>query len=92
MKSVALMFATTLLAAPVFAADDQCSLNMQKLDDTLTTNVTLGEPLKTQVEDLKTQASTAQQAGKTEDCAAAANQALMLLENTDKGGEAGSGS
>ena len=76
MKSVALLFATTLLAAPAFANDDQCSLHMQELDDKLTTNLTLGEPLKTQVEELKTQAETAQQAGKTEDCAAAANQAL----------------
>lgn len=92
MKSAALIFATTLIASPVFAADDQCSLNMQELDDKLTTNVTLGEPLKTQVEDLKTQAATAQQAGKTEDCASAANQALMLLQKNDKGGEAGTGS
>ncbi|WP_068828298.1 hypothetical protein [Pseudomonas sp. BMS12] len=90
MKRTALLFAATLITAPAFAADDQCSLNMQKLDDELTTNTTLGEPLKTQVEELKTQAMTAQQAGKTEDCAAASNQALMLLENSEKGGEGGS--
>lgn len=90
MKPTALIFATTLIASPVFAAGDQCSLNMQKLDDELTTNTTLGEPLKSQVEELKTQAMTAQQAGKSEECATAANQALMLLENTEKGGEGGS--
>lgn len=91
MKRTALIFATALLASPVFAADDLCQVNLQKLDDQLATHTTLTAPLKTQVEDLQTQAKTAHQAGNNEDCASAANQALMLLEKTDKGGE-GAGS
>lgn len=85
MKATALIFATALLASPVFAADDLCAVNLQKLDDQLTTRTTLPTPLKTQVEDLQTQARTAQQAGNNEDCASAANQALMLLEKTENG-------
>ncbi|MBD9482481.1 hypothetical protein IB229_05840 [Pseudomonas sp. PDM14] len=91
MKRTALIFATALIASPVFAADDLCSINLQKLDDQLATHTTITAPLKTQVEDLQTQAKAAQQAGNNEDCASAATQALTLLEKTDKGGE-GAGS
>ncbi|HSC84326.1 MAG TPA: hypothetical protein VLC30_11975 [Pseudomonas sp.] len=86
MKATALIFAGALLASPVFAADDLCSSNLQKLEDLLATSTALAEPQQTQVEELHAQAKAAQQAGNTKDCASAANQALMLLEKLDKGG------
>lgn len=87
MKPTALIFAAALISSPVFAAEDLCTVNLQKLDDLLTTHPTIAEPLQTQVEELQAKAKSAQQAGNSEDCASAANQALILIENTNPGGE-----
>ncbi len=88
MKRTALLFSCALMAAPVFA-NDLCTVNLQKLDDATTTKTTLMDPLKTQVEDLHEKAKQDQAAGKTEDCASNANQALMLLQKADSGGDSG---
>lgn len=86
MKRIALLFSCALLTAPVFAASDLCSVNLQKLDDQMASTSMLSEPVKKQVEDLRDAARKAQQAGNTQECSGNASQALTLLEKSDKGG------
>ena len=78
MKPLTLLFAT-LLVGPVFA-DDLCTLNLKKLDDHVTTLVTLGEPLKGQVEEQHKKAQEAHRAGNIEGCIVYSTKALHLLE------------
>jgi hypothetical protein len=85
MKRTALIFACALAASPAFANDDLCTTNLQKIDDQLASQPALGEAAKQQVDDLRTQAVQAQQAGDNEGCAGYANQAATLLEKTSKG-------
>ena len=82
MKRTALFFAAAVLAAPAFA-DDLCTVNLQKLDDSLTT--TVGSPLKEQVEEARQAALQAQTSGDLQACGTHAEKALQMLErpNTD---------
>ena len=77
MKPLTLLFAT-LLAGSAFA-DDLCTLNLQKLDDHATTLLTLGEPLKGQVEEQHKKAQEAHRAGDTEGCILYSTKALQLM-------------
>lgn len=98
MKKFALLAAAALIASPAaFAADKNlCQLNLQEIDDLMATNqATLGEPARTEVEDLVKQARQAQQSGKTEDCIAHSTKALQELKgpgSSDANGTAGSAS
>lgn len=98
MKKFALLAAAALIASPAaFAADkDLCQINMQEIDDNMTTNeATLGEPARSQVEELVGQARQAQTAGNTEECIAHSTKALQELKgpgSSGSGGTAGSGS
>jgi len=78
------------MSTPLFAADDLCDVNLQKIDDTMTTSsATLGQPLEGQVKDLQKEAMTAKASGDTEACIAASGQALQLLQTP--GGDGASG-
>ncbi|MDH4555583.1 hypothetical protein E8F11_10400 [Pseudomonas sp. BN417] len=89
MKCTALLFTAALLASPVFAADDLCTVNLQKLNDALATNTTISDPIKQEVQDLRMKAEQAQQAGDTEGCINASSLALQRLQQP--GTEGGSG-
>lgn len=78
MKTTALLF-TALLAGPALA-DDLCALNLEKLENNMTTQVTLGEPLKGEVEEHQKKAEEARSAGDTEGCILHSTKALQLLE------------
>jgi len=85
MKLIALFFTASLLASPVFA-EDLCTVNMQKLDDMMATEMTMAADIKVQIEDLRMQAEKARSAGDLETCGTHAAKALQMLEApTDEG-------
>ncbi|OEC34376.1 hypothetical protein SAMN05216600_11522 [Pseudomonas cuatrocienegasensis] len=88
MKRTALFFAAAVLAAPAFA-DDLCTVNLQKLDDSLTTS-TVGSPLKEQVEEAHQAALKAQSAGDLQACGTHAEKALQMLERPSTDGSSSS--
>jgi hypothetical protein len=88
MKRVSMFVIAAVLAAPAFAADDLCTVNLQKLDNAVATKATLPEPLKQQVADTKKKATDAQAAGDLKACGTYAQEALQLL---DAPGDDGSG-
>lgn len=88
MKRVSMFVIAAVLAAPAFAADDLCTVNLQKLDNAVATKATIADPLKSQVEEAKEQALQAQSAGDLQTCGTHAERALQLL---DAPGDDGSG-
>lgn len=98
MKRFALFATAALLASPAaFAAsNDLCQTNLQEIDDNMATSMaTLGEPAKSQVEELVGQARQAQQSGDKEACITHSTKALQELKgpgSTGSGGTSGSGS
>ena len=89
MKRTALLFTAALLASPAFAADDLCAVNLQKLNDALATNTTIGDPIRQEVQDLRMKAEQAQQAGDTEGCINASSLALQRLQQPGTDGGSG---
>ncbi|MGE8361044.1 hypothetical protein [Pseudomonas sp.] len=87
MKLTALLFtaAVAVSATPAFA-DDLCALNLQKLSDSLATDTTTAESVKTQVLEHQKEAQQAQSAGDLETCATLATKALTMLEAPDENG------
>lgn len=98
MKKFALFAAAALIASPAaFAADKTlCELNLQEIDDNMTVNqATLGEPARSEIEELVSQAKQAHQAGNTEECIAHSTKAMQKLKgpgSSGASGTAGSGS
>ncbi|UCJ18506.1 hypothetical protein K5Q02_09130 [Pseudomonas sp. MM211] len=88
MKRVSMFVIAAVLAAPAFAADDLCTVNLQKLDNAVAAKATIADPLKSQVEEAKKQATDAQAAGDLKACGTHAERALQLL---DAPGDDGSG-
>lgn len=88
MKLTALLFtaAVAVSATPAFANDDLCALNLQKLSDSLATDTTTAESVKTQVLEHQKEAQQAQSAGDLETCATLATKALTMLEAPDENG------
>ncbi|SNS71659.1 hypothetical protein [Pseudomonas segetis] len=91
MKRISAFVVAAALTAPVFAADDLCDVNLQKLTDNSAVISTLGSPLKEQVEEHLKAAKEAQAAGDLKECGSHAEQALQMLKgpngdtNTDAG-------
>ncbi|MCI0911761.1 hypothetical protein [Pseudomonas putida] len=88
----ALFAAATLLASPVFAADDLCTLNLQKIDDAMATAGATSEGLDKAVTEHVDKAKAAQAAGDTKECIAISTKVLQRLEKTDKGSGTAGGS
>ncbi|MFJ4111357.1 hypothetical protein [Pseudomonas sp. NPDC089758] len=88
----ALFAAATLLASPVFAADDLCALNMQKIDDAMATAGATSEGLDKALNEDVDKAKAAQAAGDTKECIAISTKVLQRLEKTDKGSGTAGGS
>ena len=82
-----LIVCASLLASPVFAAEDLCQINLQKIDDTMATLVATSENTDTNLKDEIQKAKAEQAAGKTEDCIATTTQVLQRLQDLTKGGE-----
>ena len=92
MKKFALLAAAALIASPAVFADDKnlCQLNMQEIEDDMATNrATLGEPARSEVQELIKQAREAQQAGDVENCIVHTTQALRKLEGPGSSGSTG---
>lgn len=82
-----LFLSAALLASPVFAADDLCATNLQKIDNMMAmagaTSEGLDKTIKTDVDDAK----KAQAAGNDKDCIAITSKIIERLEKVDKGGQ-----
>jgi len=90
MKGTAL---STLLASPVFAAEDLCTANLQKIDDSMATAGATSEGLDKAITEHVDKAKAAQAAGDTKECIAITSKVLERLEKTEKGsGTSGGGS
>ena len=59
MKRSVLFILAGLVATPIFAADDVCTMNLQKLSDYKATASTLGQPLLGQIHDARVEAQKA---------------------------------
>ncbi|VVQ02833.1 hypothetical protein PS910_03973 [Pseudomonas fluorescens] len=88
----ALFVAATLLASPVFAAEDLCAINMQKINDQMATTGTTSEGLDKAVTEHVDKAKAAQAAGDKKECIAITSKVLERLEKTEKGSGTSGGS
>jgi hypothetical protein len=85
MKKVLLLAAALMVSGSVFAAEDLCEINLQKLRDLKVSTGQIGQPLLGQIQEARMQAETAQKAGKTEECIALTNKALKDVQDAGKG-------
>ncbi|MBW3503403.1 hypothetical protein [Pseudomonas sp. NKUCC02_KPG] len=85
MKRSVLFVLAGLAATPVFAADDLCTINLQKLSDYKATASTLGQPLLGQIHDARVEAQKAQAEGDIQKCISLTNKALQDVVNSQKG-------
>jgi hypothetical protein len=85
-----LFITASLLAAPVFAADDLCAVNLQKIKD----EQTISTPAKPAVSDTNTatleKAQAAHAKGDEKTCITETTKILSDIEKSKKGGAAGS--
>ncbi|MDZ5604365.1 hypothetical protein SJI00_16460 [Pseudomonas sp. RP23018S] len=88
----ALFAAATLLASPVFAAEDLCAGNLQKIDDTLATMTTAPEGQKMAIGKQVDEAKMAESNGDKEKCVTISTKVLSELNKTEKGSGSASGS
>ncbi|MBV4502656.1 hypothetical protein [Pseudomonas shirazensis] len=88
----ALFAAATLLASPVFAADDLCAMNLQKIDDSMATTATTSEGLDKTLTEHIDKAKAAQASGDKKECITITSKVLERLEKTDKGSGTAGGS
>ncbi|AGZ33484.1 hypothetical protein C4Q28_23520 [Pseudomonas sp. SWI6] len=87
----ALFAAATLLAAPAFAAEDLCTANLQKIDDSMATAGATSEGLDKAITEHVDKAKAAQASGDTKECIAITTKVLERLEKTDKSSGSPSG-
>ncbi|QBF28589.1 hypothetical protein EXN22_23975 [Pseudomonas tructae] len=80
-----LFIAAALLASPVFADEDLCASNLQKIDDTVATQGATSESLDDAVKKNVDDAKAAQATGNTKDCIAITSKVIERLEKTEKG-------
>ncbi|QCI10643.1 hypothetical protein E6B08_04115 [Pseudomonas putida] len=88
----ALFAAATLLASPVFAADDLCAINLQKIGNSMATAGATSEGLDKAVTEQVDEAKAAQASGDKEKCIALTSKVLEHLEKTEKGSGSAGGS
>ena len=85
MKRSVLLVLAALVATPIFAADDLCTINLQKLADYKASSGTIGQPLLGQIHDARVAAQEAQAAGDTQKCINLTTKALQDVVNAQKG-------
>ncbi|MDO7904706.1 hypothetical protein ACE1YR_05805 [Pseudomonas sp. K1(2024)] len=81
----AVFAAATLLASPVFAADDLCAINLQKINDEMATTGATSEDLVDTLNKHIDKAKAAQAKGNKEECITITNQVLERLKQIEKG-------
>ncbi len=81
----AVFAAATLLASPVFAADDLCAINLQKINDEMATTGATSEGLVDALNKHIDEAKAAQAKGNKEECITITNKVLERLNKTEKG-------
>jgi flagellar motility protein MotE (MotC chaperone) len=80
MKTSVLLFTAALLATPTaFAADDLCELKLNQLENARESR-DISDELDDQLDALKDQAEEHEDAKRIDECAAAVDQAMKLLE------------
>ena len=80
-SALAGMFITAaLLASPVFAADDLCATNIQKLQDAVDAKMSVGENSLDNVKAALDKAKAAQAAGNDKDCIAISTGMLEKIQ------------
>ncbi len=80
-SALAGMFITAaLLASPVFAAEDLCATNIQKLQDAVDAKMSVGENSLENIQAALDKAKTAQAAGNDKDCIAISTGMLQKIE------------
>lgn len=82
-----LFVCATLLASPVFAEENLCDINLQKIDDALATLLATSENTNDDIHALVKTAKEEKAAGKTDACISTTTQALQRLQNLTKGGD-----
>ncbi|VVO53405.1 hypothetical protein [Pseudomonas fluorescens] len=75
MKRSLLFFVSLVVATPLFAADDLCVVNLQKLKELKQTPV-IGQPALGDIQQDRMDAEAAQKAGDTQKCISLTNRAL----------------
>lgn len=83
-----LFLTATLLASPVFSADEEqrdCASELQDLKDSVMAAGDLGQPTQKKLEDLMTKAEKAQKDDNQSACADAIDKANTLLEGSLEG-------
>lgn len=80
----ALFAAATMLASPVFAAEDLCTANLQKIDDSMATAGATSEGLDKAITEHVDKAKAAQASGDTKECIAITSKVLERLEKPRK--------
>ncbi|WP_295481382.1 hypothetical protein [uncultured Pseudomonas sp.] len=81
----AVFAAATLLASPVFAADDLCAINLQKINDEMATTGATSEGLVDTLNKHIDEAKAAQAKGDNKECITITNKVLERLNKTEKG-------
>ena len=79
-----LIITAALVSSPVFAAEDLCDVNLQKIDDAKTITLNLGEPAKSQLEDATKEARAAQANKDEKTCITRSTDALTIIGNVSK--------
>jgi hypothetical protein len=80
MKRLGLFFASLIVATPLFAADDLCAINLQKLHDLKQTAV-MGQPALGNIQQDRKDAEAAQKAGDKQKCIDLTNRALKTVKD-----------
>ncbi|MBV6826652.1 hypothetical protein [Pseudomonas sp. PD9R] len=84
MKRFGLFIAALVVATPLFAADDLCSINLQKIKDLKQTAV-MGQPQLGEIQQDRMDAEKAQKAGQTQKCIDLTNRALKKIKDVQGG-------
>ncbi|MCP5854174.1 hypothetical protein NL323_30005, partial [Klebsiella pneumoniae] len=74
------------------AADDLCTINLQKIDNQMATAGATSEGLDKAITEHVDKAKAAQASGDTKECIAISTKVLERLEKTDKGSGSAGGS
>lgn len=81
-----LFITAAMLASPVFAAEDLCAINLQKISDAKVSTGEMPEDLKNTIDKAESEAKAAQAAGNKDECISLTTQAIQEIAN-NKGGK-----
>ena len=85
-----LFISAVMLASPVFAAEDLCQINLQKINDAVASSGEISSDLQDNIDSTVAQAKEEQSKGTkegTQGCISLTTQVLQDIANNNKGGE-----